>query len=274
MRGPFPVRLLPHLPEKKKGRVHDDRGGGRDAPARVIGRPAIFTGMRPGLPWPLRGFDGDVGWKASRCAISWAPAGRCRRSRGGMAFQDLVNREASPSFCSSAAASTLFQYPFPECPDSWIAPGVGCRDEAAPRGCFDLPVEQRNQRAPFHLPRDHPRVSHSRPHALHGGVDHHAVEAEARRPRQVRRRFALAREPVRPVGVPSEIVQQGPVMQLDRIAGPSARLDKGRTADRKQILLVQRLLEQTLRARGRCRGSFRDSSSGRELRSIARVLSV
>ena len=67
--------------------------------------------------------------------------------------------------------------------------------------------------------------------------------------REVRRRFALAREPVRPVGVPSEIVQQGPVMQLDRIAGLSARLDKARTADRKQILLVQRLLEQTLRAR-------------------------
>ena len=38
-------------------------------------------------------------------------------------------------------------------------------------------------------------------------------------------------------------------MQLDRVAGPSARLDKGRTADRKQILLVQRLLEQPLRAR-------------------------
>ena len=89
---------------------------------------------------------------------------------------------------------------------------------AAPRGCFDLPVEQRDQRGPFHLPRDYPRGSHSRPHALHGGVDHHAVEAEARRPREVRRRFALAREPVRPVGVPSEIVQQGPVMQLDRIS--------------------------------------------------------
>ena len=38
-------------------------------------------------------------------------------------------------------------------------------------------------------------------------------------------------------------------MQVDRADGPSARLDKGRTADRKQVLLVQRLLEQTLRAR-------------------------
>ena len=70
-----------------------------------------------------------------------------------------------------------------------------------------------------------------------------------RRPREVRRRLALAREPVRPVGVPSEIVQQGPVMQVGRVAGPSARLEKGRTADRKQIFLVQRLLEQPLRAR-------------------------
>ena len=108
----------------------------------------------------------------------------------------------------------------------------------------------RGTSAPRSISRaNHHRVSHSRPHALHGGVDHHAVQSEARRLREVRRRFALAREPVRPVGVPSEIVQQGPVMQLDRIAGPSARLDKGRTADRKQILLVQRLLEQPLRAR-------------------------
>ena len=82
--------------------------------------------------------------------------------------------------------------PFPEGLDSCIAPGVGCRDEAAPRRCFDLPVEDRDQRAPLHLPRDHRRVSDSRPHALHGGVDQHAVEAEARRPREVRRRFALA----------------------------------------------------------------------------------
>ena len=127
---------------------------------RSAERPAYGHAVRP-----VRGFDGDVGWKASRCAISWSPAERRRRSRGGMAFQDLVNREARPSFCSPAAGSSLFPYPFPECPDSWIAPGVGRRDEAAPRGCFDLPVEQRDQRAPFHLPRDHPRVSHTGPHA-------------------------------------------------------------------------------------------------------------
>ena len=51
-------------------------------PLDAIGRAATFTGMRRGLPWPVRAFDGDVGWKASRCAISWAPAGRrrlCRR---------------------------------------------------------------------------------------------------------------------------------------------------------------------------------------------------
>ena len=100
----LPVRLLAHFPEKKDAHTHDP-GGGRDAPLNAIGRPASFTGMRPGLSRPMRGIDGGVGWKASRCAISWAPAGRRRRSRGGMAFQDLVNREASPSFFPRASAS-------------------------------------------------------------------------------------------------------------------------------------------------------------------------
>ena len=95
--------------------------------------------------------------------------------RRGMALHNPVKPEKKPFVLFPAAGSSLFQYPFPECPDSWIAPGVGCRDEAAPCGRRDLPVA--------------------------------------------------------------------------RVAGPSARLDKGRTADRKQILLVQRLLEQPLRAR-------------------------
>ena len=42
------------------------------------------------------------------------------------------------------AGSGFFPYPFPERLDSRIAPGVGRRDEAAPRGCFDLPVKQRD----------------------------------------------------------------------------------------------------------------------------------
>ena len=117
-----------------------------------------------------------------------------------MALHNPVKPERKPIVLFPAAGSSLFQYPFPECLDSRIAPGVGCRDETAPRRRLDLPVEERDQRAPFHLPRDHPRVSDSRPHALDDGVDHHAVEAEARCPREVRRRLALAREPGRRPG--------------------------------------------------------------------------
>ena len=39
-------------------------------------------------------------------------------------------------------------------------------------------------------------------------------------------------------------------MQVERGSGPPARLDEGRTADRKQILLIERLLVQPLRTRG------------------------
>ena len=97
--------------------------------------------------------------------------------RRGMALHNPVKPEESPSSCSPAAGSSLFQYPFPECPDSWIALGVGCRDEAAPRGRRDLPVEERDQIGPFHLPRDHPRVSDSRPHVLSGGGDQRRLGA-------------------------------------------------------------------------------------------------
>ena len=49
-----------------------DRGGGRALSLDAIGRPATSTGMRRGLPRPVRGYNGDVKWKASRGAISWA----------------------------------------------------------------------------------------------------------------------------------------------------------------------------------------------------------
>ena len=63
-------------------------------PLDAIGRPAAFTGMRRGLPPPARGFDGDVGWKAPRCAISRAPAGRRRRCRRRSATWTCVTRAA------------------------------------------------------------------------------------------------------------------------------------------------------------------------------------
>ena len=46
-------------------------------------------------------------------------------------------------------------------------------------------------------------------------------------------------------------------MQVGRLAGPAARREQGRAADRKQVLLVERLLQQGVlapRQRARRRG--------------------
>ena len=141
----------------------------------------------------------------------------------------------------------LRQYPFPELRHLGFVRGGGRGNEAAPRRRLDLAVENRNQQSLFQLPRDQRRAADGHAHALHGRVDQHAVETEAGCPRQVGRRRPLAREPVRPVGIPAEIVQQRPGVQIRGFAGLAARLDKGRTAHRKK-----RLLEQRLRA-VRCR---------------------
>ena len=60
------------------------------------------------------------------------------------------------------------------------------------------------------------------PMPCHRGLDQHAVEAKARGPRQVRRGLALTGEPVRPVGVPSQVVEQGRAAELGRRAGLAA----------------------------------------------------
>ena len=88
--APSPVRLLAHLAEKK-GRVHARSWWrpGRSRPMRSAERPAYGHAVRP-----VRGFDGDVGWKASRCAISWAPAGRRCRCRRCTATWTCVTRVA------------------------------------------------------------------------------------------------------------------------------------------------------------------------------------
>ena len=86
---------------------------------------------------------------------------------------------------------------------------------------------------------------------MDGGLYEHAVEAEARGPQQVRRGQALAGEPVRPVGIPSQVVEQRPVVvQVGRAAGAAAGREQGGAADGAQVLLVERLLEQGVLAPG------------------------
>ena len=59
-----------------------------------------------------------------------------------------------------------------------------------------------------------------------------------------------AGEPVGPVGVPAEIVEQGPVAQRGRAAGPAARGEQRRAAHRQQRLLVEGFLQQRVLAPG------------------------
>ncbi len=63
-------------------------------------------------------------------------------------------------------------------------------------------------------------------------LDQHGVEAEAGGPREVRGGQALAGEPVGPVGVPAEVVEQRPVAQLGRAAGVAARGEQRRVSGR------------------------------------------
>ena len=95
-------------------------------------------------------------------------------------------------------------------------PGGGRGDEAAAFGRPGLPVEDRDQRSALQLRPDQPRAPNGGPDAVYPGLHQHAVEAEARGARQVRCRLALAGAPVRPGGVPSQIVEQGPVVQVGR----------------------------------------------------------
>ena len=94
--------------------------------------------------------------------------------------------------------SRLVQDPCPERPHLRPLPGGRRGDEAAAFGRLGLTVEERDQRPALQLPRDQHRPSDGGAELGHRGLDQHAVEAEARGPRQVRRGLALAGEPVRP----------------------------------------------------------------------------
>ena len=148
---------------------------------------------------------------------------------------------------------------------------AGGGDQAAAFERLGLAVEDGDQGAAFQLLGDQHRASDGGPEPGHCGLDQHAVEAEARGPRQVGRGLALAGEPVRPVGVPSQVVEQGPVVQVGRSAGPSARLEQGRAADRQLLLLVERLLQQdvlTPRQRARGRGLASVGEPGVEVAAV------
>ncbi len=105
-----------------------------------------------------RALHTGVDWKmppCRRCTATWSC--RCRRSRSGAEwrFTTPSSLKRSPSSCSPATGSSLFQYPFPECLES----AVVMRQHRAIT--LECPI--------------------SRPHALYGGGDHHAVQSEARR---------------------------------------------------------------------------------------------
>ena len=126
----------------------------------------------------------------------------------------------------------LPQDPFAERLDLGALAGRRGGDEAAAFGRLGLAVEDGHQRSALQLPRDQHRASDGDPEPVDGGLYQHAVEAEARGPRQVGRGLALAGEPVGPVGVPSEVVEQRPVgVQVGRTAGPAARREQGGAAD-------------------------------------------
>ena len=76
---------------KKTDAHRHDPGGGRDAPARCDRQTGHLRGH---AARPVRGSDGDVGWKAWRRAISWAPAGKRRRCRRCTATWTCVTRAA------------------------------------------------------------------------------------------------------------------------------------------------------------------------------------
>ena len=124
----------------------------------------------------------------------------------------------------------LLENPSAECLDLGFAPRARGGDEAAALGGVGLLVQDGNQQPGRKLVRYQRRTPDGDPEPLDGSVDQHAVQAEARGPREVRCRLVLAGRPVRPVGVPAQVVEQGPAVQLGRAAGLPARRQQGRAA--------------------------------------------
>ena len=140
----------------------------------------------------------------------------------------------------------LAQDPVPERPQLGPLAGGGGGDQAAALGRFFLTVEERHQDSAFELVGDQHRAPDGGAESARRRLDQHRVEAEARGPREVRRGLALAGEPVGPVGVPAEVVEQRPVAQRGRAPGTPARGQQRRAAHRQERLLVEGLLQQGL----------------------------
>ena len=161
-----------------------------------------------------------------------------RRCLSGPGWPTPWRPSARRNACTGTSSAVghglgFLQGPFPERPHLRPLPG-GCRgDEAAALGRLGLAVEDRDQRSALQLPRDQHGPPDGGADPVHRGLDQHAVEAEARGARQVRGGLALAGEPVRPVGVPSQIVEQWPAAEVGWLAGPAARRQQGGAADRQ-----------------------------------------
>ena len=110
----------------------------------------------------------------------------------------------------AARLCRLTHDPLPEGLDFGPLPGRRRGDEAAAFGRLGLAGEEGDQRPGGQLPRDEHRAADGGADAVHRGLHHHAVEPEARGPRQVRRGQALAGEPVRPVRIPASLSQKYP----------------------------------------------------------------
>ena len=131
---------------------------------------------------------------------------------------------AVPSGCRRrrtrpVALSRLGPDPGRERPYLGLVTGARSDGEEIARRRRDRRSEQGHQSFALEMGRDQQRVTERHAHALERRLDHHRVQPVARRPGKVRRAGLPGGEPVGPVVVPGEIVEQRPSMQVRRLLG-------------------------------------------------------